>query len=329
MKAAMQKVDAGLPVISERETVATFMNRWLADVVTPSVRPKTLTSYEQLVRRHINPALEHISLARLSPQDVQKFMNAKLPSGLSPRTVQYLRAILRRALGQALRWDLVSRNVATLVDPPRSVRHEITPLTPLQATAFLAAVKGDRNEALYTVAIALGLRQGEALGLRWSDVNLDAGTLTVSVALQRVNGILSLVEPKTRRSRRTVSMPPTVIASLRDHRIRQLEERLSSAGRWDESWNFVFPSTIGTPQDAGNVVRQFHAALDKAGLPSLRFHDLRHTCASLLLAQGQPRMIMDVLGHSQISLTLDTYSHVMPEMRKQAVDMMERLLNAG
>lgn len=254
-------------------------------------------------------------------------MNAKLEAGLSPRTVQYLRAVLRRALCQALKWDLVARNVATLVDPPRSVRYEVSPLTPTQA--FLAAVKGDRLEALYSVALALGLRQGEALGLRWSDVDLDAGTLKVRVALQRIGGKVELVEPKTKRSRRTVHMPPTIVTALKEHRIRQLQERLMCGQRWDYSWNVIFASTIGTPLDARNVVRLFHSALERAGLPPMRFHDLRHTWASLLLAQGVgPRTIMDVLGHSQISLTMDTYSHVMPEMCRETAELMEKLLAA-
>jgi integrase len=257
-------------------------------------------------------------------------MNAKFESGLSPRTVQYLRAVLRRALGQAPKWDLVARNVATLVEPPRSVKHEIHPFTPKQAQAFLTAVKGDRLEALYSVAIALGLRQGEALGLRWSDIDFDAGTLTVRVALHRIGGEPVLTEPKTNKSRRTVHMPPSFVASLREHRIRQLEERLMMEPRWDDSWNLVFASTIGTPLDARNVVRHFKAALVKANMPDLRLHDLRHTCASLLLAQGVgPRTIVEVLGHSQISLTMDTYSHVMPEMRREAAELMERLLSTN
>ncbi|MDP9354013.1 MAG: site-specific integrase [Chloroflexota bacterium] len=330
MRAAQREHEAGLPVPTGRQTVAQFLDRWLAEVVQPTVRPKTHHSYAQLVRLHVKPALGHYQLAKLEPQHVQSFMNEKLAVGLSPRTVQYLRAVLRRALGQALKWGLVARNVATLVDPPRSVRHEIKPLTPVQAQTFLTAARGDRLEALYSVALALGLRQGEALGLRWSDVDLDAGTLVVRVALQRVGGKPQLVEPKTSRSRRTIPMPPTIVAALRAHKVRQLEERLLAGRRWDDSWGLVFASTIGTPLDARNVIRQFHRMLQVARLAPMRFHDLRHTCASLLLAQGVgPRTIMEVLGHSQISLTMDTYSHVMPEMRREAADLMERLLTAS
>jgi len=220
----------------------------------------------------------------------------------------------------------VGRNVATLVDPPRSQRPDVTPLSPLQARAFLMAAQGDRLEALYSVAIALGLRQGEALGLRWADVDLDAGTLRVRHALQRIDGTLQLVEPKTKRSRRTIPMPPTVTATLRAHRVRQREERLVAGARWQEH-DLIFPSTIGTPADARNVVRRFHAILDRAGLPAMRFHDLRHTCASLLLAQHiPPRVVMEILGHSNISMTLDIYSHVTPALQREAAQGMETLL---
>ena len=198
------------------------------------------------------------------------------------------------------------RNVATLVEPPRAPRAEVAHMTPTQARTFLDAVHGDRLEALYTVAVALGLRQGEILGLRWTDVDLDASTITVSQALQRVSGQLAFVEPKSRRSRRTIPMPPTVARSLRAHRRLQLEERLTGGPEWNEH-DLVFMSTSGTPLDGRNLTRRFQAALRRAGLPRMRFHDMRHTCASLLLAQGvQPRVVMETLGHSQIGLTLDT-----------------------
>jgi integrase len=177
--------------------------------------------------------------------------------------------------------------------------------------------------------VALGLRQGEALGLRWPDVDLDAGTLTVRVALQRLGKETRLVEPKSARSRRTVVMPPSVVAALRAHRLRQWEEKLLAGGRWQEN-GLVFASTIGTPLDARNVVRQFKASLERAGLPDMRWHDLRHTCASLLLAMGtSARTVMDLLGHSQIGLTMNTYSHVVPELKREAADRMERLLTGG
>jgi len=238
-------------------------------------------------------------------------------AGLSPRTVQYLRAILRRALGQALKWGLLARNVATLVDPPRVERHEVEPLTPEQAKALLATCRGDRLEALYTVALALGLR--------WDDVDLDGDMLRVRKQLQRIDGKLQLTEPKTARSRRSIALPGFAVQALREHRVRQFEERLLAGSRWQDM-GLVFPSTIGTPVEPRNLVPQYHRLLDRAGLPAKRFHDLRHTCATLLLIQGEDiRVVMDVHGHSQISLTANTYQHVVQSLKERAADRMEAM----
>jgi len=332
LRATLRTLDQGEAVNTDRQTIAQFLDRWLEDVVKPSVRPKTHHSYAQLVRLHLSPGLGKHQLAKLTPQHVQALMNAKLSDGLSPRTVQYLRAILRRALGQALKWGLVSRNVATLVDPPRSVQHEMRALNPGQAARLLTAAQGDRHEALYAVAVALGLRQGEILGLRWQDVNFETGKLQVRVALQRVKGQPPrLVEPKTRQSRRTIAMPRTIAAQLRAHRTRQLEEQLLAGERWQgERWGLVFPSTIGTPLEARNLVTRYKALLERAGLPDIRFHDLRHSCASLLIAQGIPaRVVMETLGHSQISLTMDTYAHIFSDVQRQAADAMDRLFETA
>ena len=173
---------------------------------------------------------------------------------------------------------------------------------------------------------SVGLRRGETLGLAWNDVDLDDGTLTVRQALQRIDGKLRLTPPKTKRSRRTIALPQTVVAALRMHRARQLQERLLAGSRWHDS-GLVFTTTIGTPLEPRNVTRDFQRILAKAGLPRIRLHDLRHGCATLLLAQGvQPRVVMDILGHSTISVTMDTYSHVLATMRRDAADQIDAVL---
>lgn len=331
LKVVLRDQQQGLPVATERQTLGEYLDRWLTDVAKPKVRPKTYHSYAQLVRLHLKPALGRHQLGKLEPQHVQAMMNAKIKAGLSPRTVQYLRAVLRRALGQALKWGMVARNVATLVDPPRVVQPEIQPLDPDQARQFLEAVRGDRLEALYAVALALGLRQGETLGLRWRDVDLDLGIVQVRVALQRVNGEKPrLVEPKTRQSRRTLPLPEALVVQLRSQRTRQREEHLLAGPRWEgQDWDLVFTNTLGGPLDARHLVRAFKAHLVRAGLPDIRFHDLRHSCASLLLAQGvHPRTVMEVLGHSTITLTMNTYSHVIPQAQRQAVELLQGLFAA-
>jgi len=214
-------------------------------------------------------------------------MSGMRGQGFSERTIQYTLTVLRQGLNRALRQGLVAQNVATLVDRPRARRPEVQPFTPDQARTFLAAIKGDRLEALYTVALAVGLRKGEALGLHWDDVDLDAATLWVRKALQRVNGSLQLVEPKTARSRRTVSIPEIAVTSLRLHRARQLQERLLAGSRW-QGCGLVFTSTIGTPFDPRNVNRHFSRALKQASLPHQRFHDLRHGCGHSATRSGRP-----------------------------------------
>jgi integrase len=187
-------------------------------------------------------------------------------------------------------------------------------------------MKGDRLEALYSVALTMGLRQGEALGLCWEEVDLKMGYLRISKQLQRFDGETRLVEPKTARSRRTLALPAFIARSLREHRDRQLKEREAAGSKWIES-DLVFTTATGKPIDATRISKDFHRHLDRAGIAQRRFHDLRHSCATLLLVQGvSPRVVMEVLGHSQISLTMNTYTHVLPELRRQAADRMDELL---
>ena len=323
---ALRDHQQGLPVAPERQTVATFLTSWLDVAAKPRLRPSTYTSYRQTVTQHLVPALGRIILQKLTAQQVQRYLNEKRAVGLSARTVQYHHAILRSALNQAVKWDLIPRNVATLVDVPRVEQHDFRYFTLEESRRFLRAVQGDRLEALYTVAVALGLRQGEALGLRWDDV--DLANVKVRMQLQRINGKLTLVPTKTARSRRTIPLPEFAIAALRRHRTQQLQERLAAGEKWQEH-GLVFTTTLGTPIDARNVTRWFHRILERADLPQIRFHDLRHTAATLLLAQGlSPRVIMETLGHSQISLTMNTYAHVMPAMQQEAAERMHEMLTA-
>ncbi len=330
MRAAQRERDAGLPIDIPRQTVGQFLDRWLADVVEPKLAPKTHASYADIVRLHLKPELGRHQLGKLGPQHVQELLRAKSAAGLSPRTVQYVRAVLRVALNRALKWDLVHRNAAALTDAPRLRRAEVKPLTPAETRSLLEAARGDRLEALYTVAVALGLRQGEALGLCWEDVDLDGRRLRVRRALQRVKGRgLVLKEPKTERSRRTIALPDACVAALRAHKVRQLEERLVAGGRWRDM-GLVFPSTIGTPLEPSNVTKRFQALLERSELPRQRLHDLRHCAASLLFAQKVPaRMVMEILGHTQMATTTDLYAHMMDQGRREAADLMDAILSAG
>jgi integrase len=326
---ALTEKDRGLPIITDRERVEHFLVRWLEDTVKRSVRPSTYASYASYVHGHLIPGLGRQTLAQLSPQDVQQLLNAKLAAGLSPRSVQFIRAILRRALGQALKWGVVSRNVAALVDPPKVRNREIHPLTPEQVQILLAGIRGERLEALCVTAVATGLRQGELLGLRWQDVDLAQGQLVVRQALQRIDRMPVFVEPKTARSRRTVALPIVAHEVLRSHRAKQLAERLQAGDLWDE-WGLVFTTPRGMPLHPSNVTHDFQKVLARLGLPRQRFHDLRHCCASLMLAQGLTlKDVMETLGHSQISLAANLYGHLYAERRQEVARRMDQMLGTG
>ena len=212
------------------------------------------------------------------------------------------------------------------VDPPKVSRKKVVATTPEKAGAILDAVAGHRLEGLVTIAMTVGLRQGEALGLHWDDVDLERGQLTVRHALQRIDGELQLVEPKSEQAKRTITLPEVASQGLRAHRARQNRERLKAGEKWQDS-GLVFTTSVGTPMDGPRVTRTFQKLLKAAGLPPHRFHDLRHDCATLLLAQGVPlRVVKEMLGHSQISLTADTYAHVVPALQKEAASKMDDAL---
>jgi len=326
LAAAIRDRDAGLPSPNERTVLGDYLTVWLDRSVKPRNRPSTYQSYEGHVRLHLVPALGTVRLAQLTPQDVEKFMADKMDEGLTASTVTRIRATLRRALALALKQGLVYRNVAALADPPRVQAQQFEPLTIEQARAFLIAVRGHQFEALFVTALVTGLRRGELLGLQWSDIDLHSERLIVRHALQNVGGVPTLVDLKTPRSRRTIPLPPVAMAQLRAKKLQQDEAR----SRHGQPWNpmgLVFTTSRGTPLDGANASRAFQLVLRRAGLPRIRFHDLRHTCASLLLAQGtNMRVIMEQLGHSQISLTMNTYSHVMPEALQDAAERMEAVL---
>ncbi len=303
-----------------------YLQEWL-QTVEHSIRPSTWTRYEQLIRVHAIPAIGSLSLSRLEPRHLQKLYVDRLTNGSAPATVRQLHAVICRALGQAAKWDMVARNVASLVSPPRVQRHEITPLTAEQSRTMLDVAQGDRFEALYVLALNTGMRLGELLGLRWRDVDLDTGILQVRHTMLRLKDGLKLREPKTPQSRRRISLPGNAVESLRRHRGRQAEDRLRLGRAWDDQ-DLVFPNKIGRPIERGNVLRRsLWALLEKADIPRIRFHDLRHTCATLLLQKGvHVKVVSELLGHSNITITLEVYSHVIPDMQEQAVTAMDTIL---
>lgn len=321
LTAAKAAREAGGLVIGKSPTVETFLGQWLTEVIKPNRSAWTWRGYRAAIDNHVTPHIGKVKVERLAPQHVLTLMNRMRAAGASEKTIANVRVLLRSAWTTAVKWNLAAVNVAAKVDPPKVEQHEIRPFTKAEARAFLEAVRGDRLEALYTVALTMGLRQGEALGLRWEDVDLETGTLAVREQLQRVDGKLTRVALKTKRSRRTLTMPAPAVTALGEHRARQLGE-----GRALLPSAYVFTTGIGTPLEARNVVRSFKALLHQAGLRDVRFHDLRHSAATLLLVQGVPtRVVMEILGHSQQATTTNTYQHVVPELQREAADRMSAL----
>jgi len=323
---ALNDVKNGLTLPSYRMTLGAFLEQWLADVVWQRNRPSTAQGYEFYVRKYIIPALGRHQIRKLTPQQVQRFLNETHAKGLAPRTVQYIRAILRRALNQALRWELVARNVATLADPPPGRSPEMRPLTTADARQFLAAARGHRHEHLFALLLGTGLRIGEALALRWSDVDLDDGVITVRHALERIHARpWRLAVPKFESGKRLVPLIGPTAEALRAQRTLALEMRLAVGAAWQDL-DFVFPTAIGTPGDQSNVYHQFKKLLRQAGLPDCyRVHDLRRSTATYLLAAGVPdRLVMGIMGHSQLSMTM-RYQHVLPSMLKEAAARLEAI----
>ena len=302
-----------------------FLQEWLNGVAKKKVRQSTWDSYEYIVRQHLVPELGKRALVKLSPRDVQAFLNSRSELRLSPRTQQYIRAVLRMALGQAMKWGLVHQNVATLVEPAKGPARQIEPLDADQAARLLAGAKGHSQEHLFTAALGTGLRKGELLGLRWRDVDLDTGRIQVRYALEYCNGRpWRFVEPKSESGKRTVPLIGPAAAALRAQYARVKALKLKAEpGVWQEH-DLVFPSEIGTPIHPTNVNREFKKLLARAGLPhEHRVHDLRHSTATYLLAAGiDPRIVMAIMGWSQVTM-LARYQHVLDSMLSDAAGRLE------
>jgi integrase len=343
-------------------TVGQWMEIWLTTIAPRRIRRSTLEStYAPKVRNRIIPGLGKHRLDRLTPEHVERFYTRLEAEGLAPATVLQVHRILSRALKVAMQRGYVARNVATLVDAPSASQAEIEPLTPAEAQRIIALASSRRNGSRWSVALALGLRQGEALGLRWQYVDLDAGTITIRWQLQRLNwrhgcadpaacatgrhagtclpgctghartcprrtgGGLELTELKSDKSRRTIALPAPLVAALRAHRAEQLKERMIAGSVWHDG-DYVWCRVTGRPIGAHADWDEWKALLKEAGVRDARVHDARHTAATLLLAQGvDQRVVMEILGHSQISMTA-RYAHVLPQVMTDAADKIGQAL---
>jgi integrase len=322
-------VNDGSYVAPDPQTVGEWIERWLV-TIAPKIRPSTLRDYRNGLGR-VNDRLGRIRLQALRPLDVEELYASLLADGhrygggLSAKTVRNVHIALRRCLADAERFGLVQRNVAALVKPPTPQRPELSTWDAAEMRKFLAAVQGDRNDAAYRLIATTGMRRGEALGLRWSDVDFSVGRVTINRSLSVIDNEFVWSTPKTARSRRSVSLDPETVGTLKTHRARQLEERIAAGEAWDDA-DLVFTDQRGGPLHPDRFTRAFGSAARRAGVKQIRLHDLRHTWATLALQAGvHPKVVSERLGHATTGITLDIYSHVQPELDASAATTVAQL----
>ena len=332
MKVALYEQQKGmLPATTTKATVAQFLKDWLETTQKYDVRPRTYERYEEVVRLHISPILGRHQLQKLTTHHVESFYAKKLEEGLSPRTVNTFHNVLHKALDKARKSRLIVENVCDLVDPPRVEDVEGTPLTLKQVKQLLRIAKGQRIEALLTLALATGMRRGELLGLKWQDIDFEKSILQIRRIMSRVPTKLKSeakkgqveAATKAKKSRRSIIIVPLAFEALQQHQERQREARKKAGDRWIDR-DLVFCTSIGTPLNPDRDVRlPFKRLLSEAKLPDIRFHDLRHSAATLLLGMGiHPKIVQEILGHSSIAVTMNVYSHVLPTMQQDAMGML-------
>jgi integrase len=325
-KALSGRID-GIVYDDENMTLGEYLDVWLKGSVLGSVRHSTYDRDTHLVNNHIKPVLGGVKLKRLNSVHLQSFYRNRVDARLSGSTVHKMHDILRRGLAQAVKWHLVPRNAAEAATPPRPDPKEMQALSVDEARRLLESAGEDRLEALYVLAIHTGMRQGELLALSWQDVDLENAVASVRRTLTRSGGKVVFGKPKTKKSRRSIRLTPQAVEALRVHLKRQLQDIEILGDRYQDQ-GLVFTTNTGAPINPSNLrQRSFASLLKRAGLPHMRFHDLRHTCATLLLSRGvHPKLVQELLDHATIAITLDTYSHVMPSIGDATAKALEDAL---
>lgn len=349
--------DLGILTVPSKESFGKYLQTWLDEVKEGTIRARTMHDYRGYIRRYIKkppdgtPSVGSIRIDRLTPAAFQAlYAHMRTELDLSPRTIRYLHTILRQALGHAVATGAIARNPTDYVELPKAQGKKNKThraMSREEATAFLEAAREDRYYPLWAVLLTGGLRPGEAFGLKWGDVDLEEGRIHIRRALTRrgFEDSWRLVEPKTARARRVVVLPPVTVEALREWKVKQAEERLLLGAEYDDHGGdpFVFATEFGKPLDQSNLrANHFLPVMAAAGLgewegegkdrtftPAYRVYDLRHTCATLLLLAGEnPKIVSERLGHASVSLTLDTYSHVLPSMQESSAEKLEAMFGA-
>ena len=327
---AISQRDRGIDIVPDKITLAEYLVRWLKDYVDATVAPSTSERYRAAISGHISPHIGAVRLARLRPAHVQQLHAACSAEGLSAQTITHHHRILREALKHAVQWQLLAQNPADAIVPPRPARTEMAVLDGAGVDALQRALVGQPLEVLIYLALHTGARSGELLGTRWSDVDLDIGRLSIVRTAQRLTGKGVIFGPvKSHRSKRAISLSPQAVARLKEHRAQQVRHRLATGPAYQDQ-DLVFAQSLGQPYSPGQISKKFGLLLQRADLPKLRFHDLRHTAATLLLQAGvHPKVVSERLGHATVSLTLDRYSHVLPTVQEDAALAMDSVLDRG
>lgn len=330
----LQELSSGAYIEPSTFTLGEWLDKWLTEYKKAQLKPSTYESYAGLVARHVKPALGNIPLAKLQAHNLQTFYNEKLTSGrldgqggLSTRMVRYFHAVIREALQQAVKEGILPRNVADATSPPVMKHKPMRPLTEDELLTFLGTAKEDRLFAAYVVAATTGMRRGELCGLCWDSVDLETGLLVVQRQLLPLKDGLSLEDTtKSKAGRRSVYLTEEAVRELKAHKRRQAQERLLLGAAYQDK-GLVFCQEDGSFLDPRRFTKRFQRFLERAGLPKVRLHDLRHTHASLLLSRGvHPKVVQERLGHSSITMTLDLYSHLAPGMDEQAAATLNGLV---
>jgi len=326
IKEMQTQIDRGLTYRKSNVTLGIFIKKWLG-VHQTSLAPRTALRYEQLTRDYILPQLGHLKLTELRLDRIEAHYQLLLKQGLSPRNVRFVHSILHRGLKDGMRRGYLGYNPAHGATLPRYEPPEMAILAEDEVVRFLISIRGSRHEALYHLAIKTGLRQGELLGLKWSDLDWKQGIVRIHRQVQRIykQGVV-FKPPKTRSGRRAIQLGENMLQVLRSH-LEQQQQMIATTG---ESWqhnNLVFPSQVGTPLEGTTVLKDFKKHLADANVKKIRFHDLRHTAASLLLNNGVPVLVVSkILGHSKTSTTLDIYGHLIPVMQEEAAKIMDEIV---
>lgn len=339
LRAVLYGMDRGAYVSPTKLTVREYLEeRWLP-AITMTLRPSTHASYTRVIRLHVTPRIGAVPLQKLDPMMLnevylQLLTNGRVrgAGGLSVRTVRYVHFILHRAMRDAMRWQLVTRNVTEAADPPKESAHlrpEIQTWSADTLREFLCGTRGDRRHTAWLLLASTGMRRGEVLGLRWADIDFGGGQLAIRQTLITADLITLFGEPKSRRSRRVVALDATTLDALQRHRRTQLEERMALGPAYPDQ-DLVFTRADGRPYEPDEFSREFDRKQRRLGVPRIRLHDLRHTWATLALQSGiHPKVVSERLGHSTIAITLDTYSHVTPSMQRDAANQVAALIFGG